>query len=113
MGQNIQLTASDGHQFDAYRADPDGPPKAGMVLIQEIFGVNDHIRSVCNRYASEGYAVIAPALFDRVEKGVELGYTEEGMGRGRGIRGEISWEDALLDLDASAKALASRCGAER
>ena len=73
MGETIRLSASDGHEFAAYRADPQVAPKGALVVIQEIFGVNAHIRSVCDGFAAEGYAAIAPALFDRVERGVELG----------------------------------------
>ena len=69
MGQHITLTAKDGFKLDAYRADPSGKPRGGIVVIQEIFGVNHHIRSVTDRYAQLGYLAIAPALFDRVEKG--------------------------------------------
>jgi carboxymethylenebutenolidase len=76
-GTNVRLTAADGHRFDAYEVHPDGA-SASIVVIQEIFGVNEHIRSVVDRYAAFGYRVIAPALFDRVEAGVELGYDEPG-----------------------------------
>src|ERR1039457_3642780 len=77
MGKNITLTASDGHKLSAYRADPAGTPKGGVVVIQEIFGVNHHIRTVCDRLASEGYAAVAPALFDRIEPGFQSGYSPE------------------------------------
>jgi len=77
MGKNITLTASDGPKLSAYRADPVGTPKGGVVVIQEIFGVNHHIRTVCDRLASEGYAAVAPALFDRVEPGFQSGYSPE------------------------------------
>ena len=69
----IQLSASDGHKLDAYRADPAGKPRGGIVVVQEIFGVNSHIRAVADGFAADGYRCIAPALFDRVEPGVELG----------------------------------------
>ena len=77
MGKNITLTAPDGHKLGAYWADPAGTPKGGVVVIQEIFGVNHHIRSVCDRLAAAGYAAVAPALFDRVEPGFECGYSPE------------------------------------
>ena len=67
MGQDIKLTASDGFKPGAYRADPAGKPKAAIVVIQEIFGVNHHIRSVCDRLAAEGYVAIAPSIFDRID----------------------------------------------
>jgi carboxymethylenebutenolidase len=75
MGTHLKLTASDGHKFDAYRVDPAGTPKGGIVVIQEIFGVNRHIRSVADRFAALGYVAIAPALFDRIEAGFESGYS--------------------------------------
>jgi carboxymethylenebutenolidase len=77
MSQKITLTASDGHKLGAYRADPAGTAKKGVVVIQEIFGVNHHIRNVCDRLASAGYAAVAPALFDRIEPGFESGYSPE------------------------------------
>src|SRR5437667_10201409 len=75
MGKNITLTAADGHKLGAYRADPAGVAKGSVVVIQEIFGVNHHIRSVCDRLAAAGYAAVAPALFDRIEPNCELGYS--------------------------------------
>ena len=75
MGQMINLDAADGFVLSAYRADPAATPRGGLVVAQEIFGVNSHIRSVCDGFAADGYAVIAPALFDRYERGVDIGYT--------------------------------------
>ena len=106
MGETIQLTASDGHAFSAYRADPEGAPKAGLVLIQEIFGVNAHIREVVDEWAGAGYAVIAPAVFDRAEPGVELGYGEEDRQKGIGLVGQTTREDNLKDVSAAVAALA-------
>jgi carboxymethylenebutenolidase len=77
MGKNITLTASDQHTLGAYRADPAGKPKGAIVVVQEIFGVNHHIRAVCDRLAAEGYVALAPALFDRLEPGFEAGYSPE------------------------------------
>lgn len=105
MGESIHLTAADGHRLDAYRALPDGEARGGVVIIQEIFGVNRHIRAVCDEYAGDGYAVIAPALFDRVRGGVELGYTPEGTAEGRALRGQLGWDPPLLDLEAAVAAL--------
>ena len=107
MGNTIRLTAGDGHQLDAYQADPEGPPKGAIVIIQEIFGVNSHIRSVCDGYAADGYVAIAPALFDRVERGIELGYVEPDMSRGRETRGKLSWDGVLADVSAAADAVKS------
>ena len=105
MGTMIQLTASDGHRLDAYRADPKGKPKGGMVVVQEIFGVNAHMRAVTDGFAAAGYAAVGPALFDRVEKGVDLGYAEPGMTRGRELRAKLAWEDVLKDVAAAAQAV--------
>ena len=79
MSEMIALTAADGHEFGAYVARPDRPPKAALVVIQEIFGVNAHIRSVADNFANAGYLAVAPALFDRYEKNVQLGYSGENM----------------------------------
>ena len=110
MGQTITLTASDGFQLAAYRAEPAGKPKGGIVVIQEIFGVNAHIREVADLYASAGYLAVAPAIFDRAERGVELGYDDAAMQAGAGIAfGKLDAEKILLDL-AAAVAEASNGG---
>ena len=105
MGEVLRLIAADSHELSAYRADPEGVPRGGIVLVQEIFGVNAHIREVADRFASEGYAVIAPALFDRIERGVELDYSEETTAKGRALRGELGWEAPLKDIQAALKTL--------
>ena len=105
MGTHIRLTASDGHAFDAYRADPETPPKAGLIVVQEIFGVNAHMRAVTDGFAAEGYAAIAPAFFDRAETGVELGYDEPDVARGRTLRAELGWDGAIRDVMAAAQDL--------
>jgi carboxymethylenebutenolidase len=86
MGHMIELKAADGTTFPAYVAEPAGKPKGGVVVLQEIFGVNSHIRSVADGYAADGYFVVAPATFHRVQPGVELGYTEADMGTGFGFK---------------------------
>lgn len=101
----IRLTADDGHELDAYAAGP-ADAAAGVVVIQEIFGVNAHIRDVTDRYAALGYRAVAPALFDRLERGVELGYTPETVTRGRAMRGAIDWDDTMRDLGAAVGYLA-------
>lgn len=106
MGQVIQLTAADGHKLSAYRADPAGKPKGGIVVIQEIFGVNGHMRRVTDGFAADGYVAIAPALFDRVKPGIELGYAEADIASGRDIRAKVSFEQALADIDAAKKVIA-------
>lgn len=101
----IELEAADGHRLAAYRAVPDGAPRGGLIVVQEIFGVNRHIRSVADRFASEGYDAIAPAIFDRLERGVELGYDEAGIHRGRAIAFALTPEQMMLDLGAALAAL--------
>ena len=101
MGQNVQLNATDGHNLSAYKADPEGTPKGGLVIIQEIFGVNAHIQEVCDGFAADGYTAIAPALFDRTERGVDLGYTEEDRQKGMGLRAQIDWKDNVTDAVAA------------
>ena len=97
-----QLRAADGYAFGLYEALPDGEPKGGVVVVQEIFGVNAHIREVADGFAADGYAALAPALFDRVERGVELGYDADGMGRGRDLAfNGLAQEDALRDIQAT------------
>jgi carboxymethylenebutenolidase len=107
MGSQIELTASDGHTLSAYRAEPPGDARAGIVIIQEVFGVNDHVRGVCDGYAADGYTVVAPALFDRVRQGVELGYDGDDLAHGRDLRGELGWDNPLLDVEAAAATLRS------
>jgi len=102
MGATIQLVAADDVGISAYLATPDGTSKGGVVVIQEIFGVNSHIREVCDGYASDGYTALAPAIFDRIEPGVELGY--EGADLERGIefaRGKLKIPEAMLDVQAA------------
>ena len=101
MGTMTEISAGDGFRLAAYRAEPAGAPRGGLVVIQEIFGVNGHIRSVCDGYAGDGYRVIAPALFDRYERSVDLGYTAADIARGRGIRAKASADAALLDVEAA------------
>lgn len=86
MGQMIELTSADGFRFPAYVAQPSGKPRGGLVVLQEIFGVNSHIRSVADGYAADGYFVVAPATFHRAKAGVELGYTEADMTAGFGLK---------------------------
>ena len=89
MGQFIDLTAKDGFSFPAYVAEPVGTPKGGIVVIQEIFGVNSHIRAVADGYAAAGYLAIAPATFERVQRGVDLGYDAEGMTEGSALKSAV------------------------
>ncbi len=106
MGEMIDLTATDGHKFAAYKAVPAGAPKGGVVIVQEIFGVNSHIREVCDGYAKDGFIAIAPALFDRIEPEITLGYQPDDVQQGLKYKMQVSDEDALKDIDAAAKAIA-------
>jgi len=105
MGRTIDLTAGDGHRLQAYEALPQGKARGGIVVVQEIFGVNSHIRRVADGYANDGYRVIAPALFDRVRPGIELGYTDADIAQGRAIREQVGFEQALADVTAALGAL--------
>ncbi|MAF94487.1 MAG: carboxymethylenebutenolidase [Rhodospirillaceae bacterium] len=111
MGETITLTAADGHVLDAYRAEPEGDPKGAVVVIQEIFGVNVHIRDVADRLAAEGYLAIAPAIFDRFEKGVELGYSEDNVALGREYKTKANdnLDNVMADVRAAWEA-ASEAG---
>ena len=112
MGETIKLTASDGHELDAYMskpgADPEGEAKGAVVVIQEIFGVNGHIRDVADGFAAEGYLAIAPAVFDRFEKGVELGYSEDNVALGREFKTKANdnLDNVMADVQAARAAVA-------
>jgi carboxymethylenebutenolidase len=106
MGKMIELTASDGHKLAAYRAEPAGKARGGIVVIQEIFGVNKHIQQVADGFAADGYLAIAPALFDRVQRNVDLGYSAEDIAKGREIRAKVPTDGALKDTEAAIKAAA-------
>jgi carboxymethylenebutenolidase len=101
MSETIQIQASDGHTLDAYVARPAGETIGGLVVIQEIFGVNQHVRDVADGYARDGFLTIAPALFDRVEKNVELGYEGEDRKRAMGFLQKLDFDNALKDVDAA------------
>ena len=89
MGQFIDLTAPDGQKIPAYVAQPAGRPRGAVVVLQEIFGVNPHIRAVADGYAAEGYLAVAPSTFQRVKPGVELGYTDADMQAGFALKTEV------------------------
>lgn len=104
MGHWIKLKADDGFELAAWRAEPQGTPRGGIVVIQEIFGVNSHIRSVTDRFAAAGYLAIAPAVFDRVKPGVDLGYDQAGMASGMEIAGKLNRDLAMKDVAAAVEA---------
>ena len=101
LGEFTTLMARDGHEFQAYLAAPPGKPRGALLVIQEIFGVNAHIRAVTEGFAAEGYTAIAPALFDRVRRGIELGYTPDAVQEGTGYRAQLQPENTLKDLAAA------------
>ena len=106
MGKQISLTAADGHSFSAYEKTPSsGIVRGGLVVIQEIFGVNAHIRRVADGYADDGYRVIAPAIFDRAERGVDIGYEKADFERGAALRKAIPVDHMLADIAAAVAAL--------
>ena len=105
MAVMITLTASDGTEFAAWRAEPEGSPRGGLVILQEIFGLNQHIREVTEKFAAAGWLAVAPALFDRAEKGVELAYDGDGVAKGRELKTATD-EKALLDVSAALDSLA-------
>ena len=106
MGQWLQLTSGDGFSLSSYRADPDGKPLGALVVVQEIFGVNSHIRAVCDGFAADGYTAIAPALFDRYQRNVEIGYTPEDIAVGRDLKAKAETTAALSDVAAARDAIA-------
>jgi len=101
MSEWITLKTADGHQLDAYVARPEGKPIAGLVVVQEIFGVNQHIRSVADGYANDGFLAVAPALFDRIERGVELAYEGADMQKARSFIPKLDIEKSLADVAAA------------
>jgi carboxymethylenebutenolidase len=105
VGQDIKLKASDGFQLGGYRADPAGTPKAAVVVIQEIFGVNHHIRAVCDRFADAGYAAIAPSIFDRTEPNFQSGYSPAEIEVARKFVANPDWTAILRDTQAAVDAL--------
>ncbi len=107
MGETIRLTnRTDGAQFAAWRAAPPDARRGGLVVIQEIFGVNDHIRRVADGYAADGYEVLAPSLFDRLEPDFEAGYDAAGVAAGRRLSEATPWDQVAEDLTAAIEALA-------
>jgi carboxymethylenebutenolidase len=105
VGQDVKLTTSDGFKLGGYRADPAGAPKAAIVVIQEIFGVNHHIRSVCDRLAGAGYVAIAPSIFDRIEPNFQCGYSPDEVANARKFVAAPDWAAMQLDTQAAIDAV--------
>jgi len=101
MGKLINLKATDGHAFKAYQAEPPERPRGAIVVVQEIFGVNSHIRSVADGYAADGYLVIAPAMFDRAQRNYDTGYSQPEIQAGVAIMQKLDWKQAVLDVEAA------------
>ena len=101
MGSTIELQAADGHKLAAYRAEPAGKPRGAVVVIQEIFGVNSHIKSVADGYAGDGWRVVAPAMFDRAQRGYDTGYSQPEIQAGIALMQKLDWKQTLLDVDAA------------
>ena len=98
MGEFTRLMARDGHEFDAWLVPASGAPRGAVLVLQEIFGVNSHIRAVTDDFAAQGYLAIAPSLFDRVRRNVELGYGPQDVEQGRGYALQIPEDKLLLDM---------------
>jgi carboxymethylenebutenolidase len=103
VGKMVRLKARDGHELDAYLAEPKGKTRGGIVVVQEIFGVTDHIKRVADQFAAEGYRAIAPAMFDRIKRGITLPYA--GIEQGRAYMQQLKWPNTLADVEAAADAV--------
>ena len=101
MGEFTTIMARDGHEFQAYLAAPSGKPRGAIVVLQEIFGVNSHIRALTDGFAAEGYTAIAPSLFDRIRRGIQLGYGPEVRQEAVGYMQQLKTEDTLKDVGAA------------
>lgn len=110
MADRVSITAADGHRFDAWRADPSGDAKGGIIFLQAIYGLTTHLGDVCDWFARDGYAAIAPALYDRAEPNRVFGYDQEGMLGGMAFRENLAEETVLLDVSACANALRETAG---
>jgi carboxymethylenebutenolidase len=106
MGCDIVVDTEDGHRVGAYLAQPSGPVRGGLVVIQEAFGVNGYIRSVADGYAAQGYLSIAPSLYDRQMPGAQFGYATEDLDLARKLRARLIWSDVLKDVDAATNEVA-------
>jgi carboxymethylenebutenolidase len=110
MSEYVTLRAADGHEFKAYVARPAGKPVAGLVVIQEVFGVNSHIRSVADGYAKDGFLAVAPALFDRIQPGIELGYEGADLQTAMSLIPKLDVEKSVLDIGAAIEFAATETG---
>ena len=102
MAEFVEIITKDNHKFQAYLAQPKQKVKGGIVIIQEIFGVNKHIKEICNLYSNYGFLTIAPCLFDREEKNIELDYDQKGVMEGRRLKESISY-NSLNEINLEMK----------
>jgi carboxymethylenebutenolidase len=112
MSERVRLSAADGHELEAHVAKPQGEPIAGLVVVQEIFGVNHHIRSVADSYAKDGFLAVAPALFDRYERGVDLGYEGADMQKAMSFFPRLDIDAAVRDTAAALDYARAQTGKE-
>lgn len=108
MGSQVELKAADGFKLAGYRAEPAGASKGGLVVIQEIFGVNHHIKAVTDKFAADGYIALAPRFFDHIKAGIELGYTPDTIAEGRKYVTELGLDKPVQDVDAAIAELKKR-----
>ncbi len=104
MAQKVEITAADGHAFEAWRSDPAGAAKGGVVVLHAIYGLTSHIGDVCDKWAGDGYVAIAPALYDRIERGVVFNYDAEGGEAGIAQYDKLSKQQILADVAACSAA---------
>lgn len=107
MGESIRLSTAGMQCIGAYLSKPAGKPKGGVVVVQEVFGVNPHIRSVADHFAEAGYTAIAPAFFDHIEEGVELAYDEGSLAKARELIGQVGMDRAIEDVASAAEAISA------
>ena len=105
MSKTIELTAADDHKLSAYVAEPASKAKGAVIVVQEIFGVNAHIRSVADGYAADGYLAIAPAFFDRLQRNFETGYNPKDIEAGVAMVQKLKWDQVMLDTNAALEAV--------
>ena len=101
IGEEVRLTAADGHVLGAYLARPEGRPRGALVVAQDAFGVGAYIRSVCDAFAADGYAAIAPAIYDRQQRGAVFDQTPDSQAKARRMRAAMVWDQVLADIDAA------------
>src|SRR5208337_3041264 len=110
VSEYVKLHAADGHEFSAYVAHPAGEPIAGLIVVQEIFGVNAHIRSVADGWAKDGFLAVAPALFDRIQPGIELTYEGVGMQTAMSLFPKFEIDKSIIDVATAVDFAAGAAG---